>query len=154
MDKRTAFVLLFSMSVVVASARYVTAGNADFTKGPIRRWPAADRLETLGAYLSPPQGSRPIIPETALSPDDFADYEPVYEPEVVAGDPPAEAVAPPQPSWRVSAILVADNRRVAIVNDSAVAVGDPLPGGARVIEIELDFVVLRAADGARTVLRL
>ena len=154
MDKRAAFVLLFALSVAVGSARYVTAGDADFTKGPIRRWPAAGHLDTLSAYLDAPQGSRPIIPETALSPDDFADYEPDYEPEVVAGNPPVESVAPPQPSWRVSAILVADNRRVAIVNDSAVAVGDPLPGGARVIEIELDFVVLRAADGARTVLRL
>lgn len=148
MDKRTTFIALLSATVVVATARYVTAGDRDYT-GPLRRWPDPERLDTLSAFLQAPQGARPIIPETALRTEDFAEDEPV---EVIGAiERPGEEQLP---AWRVSAILVAENRRVAIVNDSAVSVGDPLPGGARVVEIELDFVVLRAASGARTVLRL
>ena len=151
MDRRTTFVMLFSASVVVATARYLAAGDRDSSAGPLRRWPDPQRLDTLSAFLGAPEGAGPIIPETALRTDDFEDYEPEYEPAVTGADP---AVEQPRPAWRVSAILVADNRRVAIVNDSAVSIGDPLPGGAQVVEIELDFVVLRAANGDRTVLRL
>ena len=148
MDKRTTFILLAAATVLVATGRYVTAGDRDSSAGPLRQWPDPQRLDTLSAFLHAPQGTGPIIPETALRTEDFVDYEPAYEPIEAPAD------AEPAPSWRVSAILVADNRRVAIVNDSAVSIGDTVPGGARVVEIELDFVVLRAADGARTVLRL
>lgn len=75
--------------------------------------------------------------------------------------PPGEIRATSEPSfdagaWQLVSTLVADGRRVAIINDRAVGVGDRV-GGARVLAIEtgrveLDyrgrrFIITRPAAG-------
>ena len=51
----------------------------------------------------------------------------------------------PQPSWDLSSILISENRRLAVVNDEIVKVGERV-GGARVEQIEADRVVLRRGE--------
>ena len=43
---------------------------------------------------------------------------------------------------------------MAVVNDSVVVVGSTLPGGARILEIQSDRVVLQESGGARRVVSL
>jgi len=54
---------------------------------------------------------------------------------------------------QLSAILIADGRRAAVVNETIVAVGDPI-GGGRVSAIERDHVIVSAPDGRRRVLSI
>jgi hypothetical protein len=54
---------------------------------------------------------------------------------------------------RVTAILISENRRLAIIGDRIVGVGDLLPGAGRVEAIEAGQVILRR-DGRREILRL
>jgi len=60
--------------------------------------------------------------------------------------PPGEIRADSEPlfnaaAWQLSSTLVADGRRVAIINDRTVGVGDRV-GGARVVAIETGRVEL------------
>lgn len=48
---------------------------------------------------------------------------------------------------RLTAILVADQRRVAVIDDTAVSVGDLLRDGARVSAIQLDRVFVVETNG-------
>jgi len=59
-----------------------------------------------------------------------------------------------EPPWVVSAILISPSDRMAVVNDSLVKAGDRLPGGARVVEVEPNHVVLADAQQVRHILRL
>jgi MSHA biogenesis protein MshK len=66
---------------------------------------------------------------------------------------PGDAAAVPQgPRWRLQSILVADDRRVAVINGRAVAQGGRVDG-AIVLEVRSDGVTLDAA-GERIQLRL
>jgi hypothetical protein len=49
----------------------------------------------------------------------------------------------------VSTIMITENRRVAVINGVLANAGTLLPGGARVLAIEPDHVVLAEAGGAR-----
>lgn len=54
----------------------------------------------------------------------------------------------------LSAILIADQRSVAVIDDVIVGVGDRLPNGARVDAIQRDRVVVVERSGQRRVLTL
>jgi hypothetical protein len=62
---------------------------------------------------------------------------PEYGPGVLGGN----AKAPSEPVWLVNEILFSGSRRIAIINDVAVAIGDRI-NGARVIDIKPEHVVL------------
>lgn len=66
------------------------------------------------------------------------------------------ALVPDSPvqGWVVSAILVTDVQRMAIVNNSVVVVGSTLAGGAQVVDIQPDRVVLQVAGSGRRVISL
>jgi hypothetical protein len=71
--------------------------------------------------------------------------DPLRPPEY-APDYQKSAGAPSKPSWWVSEILFSGGRRVAIINNVAVAVGD-LINGARVVDIKPEHVVLKYKSG-------
>jgi hypothetical protein len=58
------------------------------------------------------------------------------------------------PRWRLSAIMVAGDRRMAIINEQLVRPGEALGDGARVATVERDHVVIIAPDGSRRRLEL
>jgi hypothetical protein len=68
--------------------------------------------------------------------------------------PAPSAPATPRRTWALTAILITDVRRVAVINEQLVAVGDALPGGGRVAAVERDHVVVITADGSRRQLNL
>lgn len=49
---------------------------------------------------------------------------------------------------QVTATLMAGDRRAAVINDSLVYVGEPVPGGGRLTTVERDRVVVTDAKGA------
>lgn len=103
--------------------------------------PSAVEMDSLARYLAPA--------EPAPSLDDYAVFIPA-RPEPRDYDPPPQAsVEEPGAVWRLSAILIAGARPVAIINDEAVAPGAELSDGSRVLTIERDHVVIRAPNGAR-----
>ena len=55
---------------------------------------------------------------------------------------------------RLTAILVADDRRVAVIDDATVSVGDVLPDGARVSAIQPDRVWVVDRNGRWRMLTL
>ena len=55
---------------------------------------------------------------------------------------------------RLTAILIADGRSVAVIDDAVVLVGDRLPDGARVVEIRSDRVSVVEKGGQKRELTL
>lgn len=107
----------------------------------------------MGRYL------RPVALTAARRPTEAAELfarEDYYaRPEREAMDVvPSAPAAPAGSRWVVSAILLTDARSMAVVNDSVVVVGSTLPGGARIVEIQSDRVVLQEAGGGRRVISL
>jgi hypothetical protein len=80
----------------------------------------------------------------------------------LAPDAPADApvpVVPPAPAWHVFGIAAdADGRYTAVVSGGGdvwlLAVGDRLPDGASVADIDATGLVLTTPDGSRLTLRL
>lgn len=71
---------------------------------------------------------------------------------------PASSVARsadvPVMRWVLSAIMITESRRVAVVNDSLVTVGAAVGSGATVAAIEPDRVILLESGGIRRELRV
>lgn len=65
---------------------------------------------------------------------------------------PEAAAAAPGPRWRLQSTLVAEDRRVAVINGRTVAQGARVDG-ARLLEVRPDGVTLEE-DGRTIVLRL
>ncbi len=102
------------------------------------------KREPLVAYLTVSQRVEPTTPGLAAG----AWSNPFDPPKFAFASPAATAQA-----TRVTAILISQERRVAIVNDRIVSVGDALPGDARIEAIEPDQVIINRG-GRREVLRL
>lgn len=115
---------------------------------------APSALDSLGRYL------RPIALTSARGPAESAELfvrEDYYAQPAARGRSSGSSSVPAAPGrarWVVSAILLTDAQRMAVVNDSVVVVGSPLPGGARVVEIQSDRVVLQESGGVRRVVSL
>lgn len=82
---------------------------------------------------------------------------------IIAGSPFRGPARPPQPSqpagteparWTVTAIMIAGDNRMAVVNDRLVRPGDRLEDGARVESVGRDYVVLITPGGERRRLEL
>jgi hypothetical protein len=116
-------------------------------------WPALAELDSLAIYLAalPEPGERTGSAGVRLA----AGSDPFDDPAAgVVAEPAGHAAASAGGGWRVSAILEAGGRRVAIVNDVVVGAGDLLPGGARVDSIGRDRVSIVERGGARRTLRM
>lgn len=72
----------------------------------------------------------------------------VAAPVAASGERPAARTA------RLTAILIADDRRVAVVDERAVSVGDVLTDGSRVAAIQANKVFLSKRNGQMLVLTL
>lgn len=64
------------------------------------------------------------------------------------------ADVPPQQPINVSAILISDNRRAAVINDVIVNLGAELPGGWRLTAVERDHVVVTDPKGIRRTINI
>jgi hypothetical protein len=78
---------------------------------------------------------------------------PLWE-DLTAEPAPSPPGNSPATRWTVSAILISDSRRVAVVNEELVAVGAMLPGGGRLVAIERDHVVIDEPGRGRRVIRV
>lgn len=67
--------------------------------------------------------------------------DPLRPPEFTPGQAGGNESARSEPVWQVNEILFSGGRRIAVVNDTAVAVGDRI-NGARVVDIKPALVVL------------
>lgn len=109
-------------------------------------------LDSLGRYL------RPIALTSARARTEpaelFAREDYYVQPGGIGDSDGAAATSSAGEPWVVSAILVTDAQRMAIVNNSVVQVGSALAGGARVVEIQPNRVVLHVPGSGRRVISL
>jgi hypothetical protein len=102
--------------------------------------------EDIGGFVTP-VGYEGMLPSSGMavgidpfggqSRESQAEYSVVEtDPSGVVGAGPARTAA----GRRLTAILVADNRRVAVIDDATVGVGDLLRDGSRVSAIQADRV--------------
>lgn len=141
------------MIVAFGVAWRANAAAAAVVRAP-RSYIAPSALDSLGRYL------RPIALTAARGPGQAAelfvrdDYYAQPAPRERSSGGSSAPSGAARPRWVVSAIALTDARGWAVVNDSVVVVGSTLPGGARVVEIQLDRVVLQERGGARRVISL
>lgn len=119
------------------------------------KFPAPATFDSLGRYLRPMPAT---AGRTGTEPADFFSTTEYFAPRGRSGSDdgaPSTASRPgTRPRWVVSAILLTELRKLAVLNDSVVVLGSLLPGGARVIAIESDHVVLQESSGARRVISM
>lgn len=130
----------FVIAVVSSlSARWaLLPGNSAAADG-VARWGA------LTPYLSAPQQ---VTAHERGAP--MVSWEDPFDaPRYATISPPAARRGLP----RVTAILISQQRRLAIIDDRIVGVGDPVLGGGRVEAIEPEEVIL-TLEGRREILRL
>ena len=133
--------VLFAAASIVLMAFTVRFLRADASPTAAGTIPTPEHLDSLGRYL------QPVRP--APRPDDYEIFFPAEDrPLPQAGWPDAE---PPReaPTRRVSAIIIAGSRPIAIIDDQTVAPGSTLPDGSIVESIEREYVVIRAPNGVR-----
>lgn len=131
-----------TVAVVVAGRWVIAVPSLD---GP-QPYLSRGLLDSLEPYVIPGQVLTPMAPGvigTAAWPDPF---DPPRASDAVAGVGGGGLM-------RVTAILITEERRVAIIDDQIVSPGDLLPGGGRIDAIEPEQVVV-AHQGRREVLRL
>lgn len=127
----------FRRALVLLAAREVSLHAA-----PLEPWPEVAELDSLTRYLAPV--------EPAPRPDDYGAFIPARP----APASPRPRAREPATTLRLSAILIAGDRRVAIINDRDVRQGDRVGPDAVVLSIGRDHVVIRERDGSPRTLRL
>lgn len=138
--------------VIAAAAAGKWAVDATrMTAFPSASLPTAQELDSLRGYVRRTQpvaeAPKPAMGMLAVGTDPFAKVSTSETPSYVGS---AAAVAGPRPvRWIVSTIMITENRRVAVINGVLATAGTVLPGGARVLAIEPDHVVLAESSGAR-----
>jgi hypothetical protein len=137
--------------IVAAAAGGKWAVDATRTKmGSSPQLPSAEELDSLRGYVSrtPPVPERQPEQSTAYTLGGTDPFAKVTRAEVRAM-PVSGFSGPAAPRWVVSTIMITENRRVAVINGVLANTGTVLPGGARVLAIEPDHVVLAESNGAR-----
>lgn len=139
--------------IVVAAAGGKWAVDATRNKlGASAQLPNAEELDALRGYVvrSPPVVQAPSSQEQAYALGGADPFAKVSRAEVRSvGVVSGGFSGPAAPRWVVSTIMITESRRVAVINGVMASVGTVLPGGARVLAIEPDHVVLAEAGGAR-----
>ncbi len=148
-----------SLVMVAGAAKWAVNSTAVHSL-PSASLPTAEELDSLRGYVV---RSKPLpLPVTSMvvateGSDGFSGgnrwSDPTYTNDPTSNEPlavvPVQPSAPAAPRWVVSTIMITDTRRVAVLNGALVTPGQTLSGGARVITIESDRVVLAEANGAR-----
>ncbi|MDQ6718213.1 MAG: hypothetical protein M3Z17_07690 [Gemmatimonadota bacterium] len=118
---------------------------------PSASLPTSQELDSLRGYVLRTQPvAEPLKPTTGMlsvGTDPFAKVSVAEAPSYVGGAAPVAGPGPVR--WVVSTIMITENRRVAVINGVLATAGTVLPGGARVLAIEPDHVVLAESSGAR-----
>ncbi len=118
---------------------------------PSASLPSSRELDSLRGYVLRTQPvAQPPIPAAGMlasGTDPFANVSVSEAPSYVGASAPAAGPRPVR--WIVSTIMITENRRVAVINGVLATAGSVLPGGARVLAIEPDHVVLAESGGAR-----
>lgn len=139
-------------AIIAFGAGWRANAAAAAVVGAPKNYIAPAALDSLGRYLRPMAltSARGLSEPAELFAQQDYYAQPARERE--SSGPRSPAVARAQ--WVVSAILLTDAQSMAVVNDSVVVVGSRLPGGARVVEIQSDRVVLQDAGGVRRAISL
>lgn len=123
---------------------------------PAAARPASNARESpdIGRFITPITGeAMPILFRATVAVDPFQGSLGQAPVEEASSDlQGAQTYAPV--GRRLTAILVADDRRVAVIDDAAVSVGDMLRDGARVSAIQRDRVWLVSRSGQWRMLTL
>lgn len=119
---------------------------------------ASDRgadTNAVGPFLAPVEGNAPAATaDVQVGRDPFATL-PNQGAKAVAPVVPGPTVnASRRPARQLTAILIADDRPIAVIDGEVVKVGDVLPDGATVASIREDRVSLRERDGRWRVVTL
>ena len=102
----------------------------------------------ISALVSPPDFDSLIPPfRLPVSGDPFGRRAATGDPAVASGRAPSTVRTSASGAHVLTAILVADNRRVAVIDDEVVRVGDVLPDGARVSAIQPNQVFVVDSKG-------
>lgn len=133
--------------VAAAPSRAVSAGAAGS---------ALVQVPDIGRFVGRTVGdSIPLGIHPSVSVDPFDARPTVVEQSGVASPAVVPTVSSrPAPGSRLTAILVADDRRVAVIDDATVTVGEVLTDGARVSAIQPDRVWIVDANGRWRMLTL
>lgn len=124
----------------------ISALRAPEPGGVAAAWPSPAELDSLERYLTP------VAPAPRV--DDYAAFLPAAAAPRIPVREESVGVEAPRMAWRLSAILITGERPLAIINDQQVRPGEPLPGGARVLSIGRDHVVIRESDGTQRTVRI
>lgn len=154
-DNRSLLTAALVIPIILAAAGGKWAVDATRLKTyPSASLPTAQELDALRGYVTrttapSPAPASPIAAYAAGVSDPFrkvARWEmPRYLSESGVAMPPRAGVS----RWIVSTIMITESRRVAVINGAVVSPGSLLTGGARVLAIEPDHVVIAEAGGAR-----
>ena len=123
--------------------------------GPPRQMalPTASELVEMERYLDPVDAA--VGTQVGIPPRVEIDGSPFGRVMVeTAVDRPTGPVGEPAPRWVLSAVMIAGDRRVAIVNDELARPGERLSDGARVAEVGQNYIVLITPTGERRRLEL
>ncbi|MFI5230225.1 MAG: hypothetical protein ACHQWU_14215 [Gemmatimonadales bacterium] len=139
--------------VIIAVTGWRSLGNTPRTAMPTTS-PVAD-LEPLLPFAAPAADTARVA---ALSPG----TAPVFRDPFVAvptlaavqAGRPNEQPKPEDESLILSAVLITQSRRAAVINDVLVDLGGRIAGGPRLTAVERDHVVLTDANGVRRTLTL
>src|SRR6266513_2303748 len=121
---------------VAASSHPIAPGSLDV--GALRE------IADFVAPVRPDSGMPRYRADTHSDPLDSRVAEPHADVASQAGIPAVRAVPAPN---RLTAILVSDERRVAVIDEAMVSVGDVLSDGARVTAIQRDRVFVIEKNG-------
>lgn len=149
----SAITLALALSVALA-AEFVAAGPS----APRAAAPVSTAVsEDLDSFLAPLRRERDIPTfEGRIASDPLSDgsgpREPVRPVAQARGVPTVSASG--RRARRLTAILIADDRPVAVLDEMVVSVGDRLPDGARVEAIQSDGVWVVERSGRRRLLTL
>ena len=138
--------------VILAAAGGKWAVDATRLKAsPSASLPTAQELDSLRGYVSrttpAAQPARIVFDRYAIGGSDPFAKVTRWEAPRYSGETAAQPRAAVR--WIVSTIMITDNRRVAVINGVLAYPSTVLPGGARVLAIEPDHVVIAEANGAR-----
>jgi hypothetical protein len=147
---------LWSVAILVGSASLALVAERIAIPGKTATQGGLDvgGLAGIEQYVSRvPSDSVPLTSYASISLDPFDSHAAFIPRLSVASRRPTPTV-PSSRADRLSAILVADNRRIAVIDDATVTVGDVLGDGTRVSSIQPDRVWLVERTGRWRMLTL
>lgn len=136
---------MVSASVALAAERLATAPARPTTPGTMGAGGVADISD-----FAVPVGSDSRLPQFGMNVriDPFDSRQAGVDQSDIASQAGISTVPPSSGGGRrLTAILVADERRVAVIDDAMVSVGDVLRDGARVAAIQPDRVFVVDKNG-------